>query len=147
MKPLTALEFAGALGLSTRSVRDFVARGIVSRDADGHFPWPTAVQQYCGHIREIGAGRGTSSAMAVSSERARWLRARADRAETDNRIAAGTYVAASEVEKEWSTRFATIKRVLLAFPARLSWLDRSARSDLDHEIRGLLELIANGDHA
>lgn len=138
-KTIPISELSATIGISTRAIRDLVKRGIIARVGDG-FPWPQANLQYTDHLRQVAAGRGGLAASAVSSERARWLKAKADRAENENRVAGGEFVPAGEVEREWSARFASIKRVMLALPARLSWLDRTARNDLDRAIRDLLEI-------
>ncbi len=149
MEPMSALEFGASIGISTRSIRDLVARGVITRDAQNLFPWPQANLQYTAHLRELAAGRGGSAAATISAERARLLRARADAAENENRQAAGEFVPAAEVEREWSARFRNIRVGLLSVVQRLAGLlPHLSRADLalvDAEMRRTLSDIADGE--
>jgi len=148
MKPISALEFAATIGISTRSIRDLVARGAITRDAQNLFPWPQANLQYTAHLRELAAGRGGSAAATISAERARLLHARADAAENENRKTAGESVPAAEVEREWSSRFRKIRVGLLSvvqrLPGLLPHLSRADLALIDQEMRQALSGVADG---
>lgn len=142
---VSAFELSSMIGVSTRTVRDLSARGIIARAGDG-YPWPESNLRYTSHLRELASGRGGTAAASVATERARLLAAKATAAENENKLVSREFVPSNEVETEWSKRFEGIKRTLLALPSRIAWLDRSTRAELDREIRALLSDIADGRH-
>lgn len=77
---LTQSQFGGLVGISQPAVSDLIGRGVLSEGAIG-VEW---VREYCGHLREIAAGRVADGDLDLAGERARLAKEQADRIAMQN---------------------------------------------------------------
>jgi phage terminase Nu1 subunit (DNA packaging protein) len=75
MTDVSAAHLADLLACSTKTIRDYAARRIVTRVGHGQFDLEASVRGVVAHLRELARGRGDEGAIAgVSVERRRLLR-------------------------------------------------------------------------
>ena len=146
---LTAPAFAELLGWSRQRLHRFLKEGVVERDAAGLIPHPDGLRSLVNHLAELAAGRGGSAGQFdLTAQRARLAHAQAEGVELKNKVAAGEYVSAADVEQRWSEALSAIRSRMLAIPSTLPQsIPRLTRAELDvidREIRdGLTELADN----
>ena len=145
-------QLADLLGLSDRTVRELAARDVLPRTGRGRFDTRLAVRRYTAHLREQAAGRGNgdSAAMgAVTAERLREARERADKIALQNAKARGEMVPAADVERAWSEVLRDIRARMLAVPARcmarLGRLTAAEGQIIEQEVRDALKGAADAD--
>ena len=145
-KTLTTSEFAEAIGVSERIVRDLLKRNIVERSGrrpGAGLPYPEAVQKYCAHLREMAAGRGGKAAAGVATERAGLLRAQRERVERANAQEAGKVVDGAEMQAALVTTFFYLRGALMGLPKRLTGVDRRVMGEVERGVRETLHDLAH----
>jgi len=142
---MTAVELGELLGISGRSVRDLVSRGVIQKAGKGRYPVRGAVKGYTSHLRETAALRGGDD--ATSAARRREAEARALKVELANRRALGELVEAGEVRTRWVALCTAARSRLMAIPSRLGARMGLKTADMrivEIEIRQALEEMADG---
>jgi phage terminase Nu1 subunit (DNA packaging protein) len=145
---MTAEAFGETVGLSTRSVRDLVKRGVIAKSGTG-FP-PEAVKKYCAHLREAAAGRGGKASSSVATERAALLKTQRERAEFEFAKAREEYVPFAEVESLSKAFLTGCRAAIMAIPDRISpslGLDRRTFVAIKEELRVILTDLAKTEAA
>lgn len=145
----TAEELGALVGLSARSIRDMAAGGTIPKPvARGRYATAATVKAYVAHLREAAAARGSGEALpALTSERMREARERADHLALKNAAMRGELVPALEVERTWTGALRELRARFLAVPARvrqrLPHLTRTDVAALEREIRDALQEAAD----
>jgi terminase small subunit / prophage DNA-packing protein len=146
----SADELGALVGISARSIRDLAAAGTIPKAAErGRYPTGPALKAYALHLREAAAARGSGEALpALTSERMREARERADHLALKNAAMRGEMVPALEVERTWTGALRELRARFLAVPARvrqrLPHLTRTDVAALEREIRDALQEAADG---
>jgi phage terminase Nu1 subunit (DNA packaging protein) len=141
---VTADQLGALVGLSARGVRDLAAQGIIPRAPEpGKYPFAASVKGYVAHLREVAAGRGTGEQLpALTAERLREAKERADKIALANAKARGEMVPAAEVERAWTGTLREVRAAMLAVPSRvaqrLPHLTRTDVAAIDREVRDVL---------
>ena len=91
---ITQIEAAKRLRITTAWVRDLTHRGILSRNEDRSYPWPTVVEEY--EAFKL-ADRGEEPKTDYQAELARLTREKADAAEMENARRRGQLVPVEEM--------------------------------------------------
>lgn len=144
---LTAADLAGLLGISERAVNDLARRQIIARAGRGRFA-VSQIARYCEHLRSMRAA-GNCGPAPVVEERARLLKAQADKAELQVAAARGELLPAADVERRWSDVLRGVRAAMLAVSSRvrqrLPGLTSADVAELDAEIRAALTEAANDE--
>jgi phage terminase Nu1 subunit (DNA packaging protein) len=140
---ISAKDLAELFGISDRSVRELHDRGIVKKSARGRYLLLESVQLYTAHLRGVAAGRGGEGGVIdLTVERARLAKEQADGQALKNAIQRGEMVAATEVERGWTTVCRRIRNAMLAVPSRvrqtLPHLTAYDAGVIDREVRDAL---------
>jgi terminase small subunit / prophage DNA-packing protein len=142
---LSNAGLARLFGLTTRSITDLCARGIVVRHGK-RFDRDEAVLVYVSYLREMAAGRGQASGGAAAvSERARLAAAQADAVEMKNKITRGELVSGAEIESTWTEIVLRARSAVLSVASRvaseLPHLSRHDVSTIDRALRDALTAL------
>lgn len=78
-------EFGELVGISQPAVSDLLSRRVLSGGGTGG-QW---LREYCGHLREIAAGRAASGDLDLASERAGLAKAQREKIEMQNAVTRG----------------------------------------------------------
>mgnify|MGYP007086362846 CR=1 FL=1 len=144
--PETASTAAMAtlLGVSTRTLSDLAAKGVLTRTGRGRWMARESVTSYIAHLRETAAGRDESG--GLTEQRTRLAREQADGHALKNAVARGEMVAVADVRREWLTIATDLRSTLMAIPGRVSarmGLPRESAAMLESEMRAALEELPN----
>lgn len=77
---VTQSEFGSLVGVSRQAIGDLVSRGILDPNDTGE----QMLRAYCGHLREVAAGRLASGDLDLAAERAGLAKAQRERVEMLN---------------------------------------------------------------
>ena len=110
---------AKLLDLSERRVQQLSREGVIPRAERGQYDLVGSVRGYVRYLRDQ-AAKAQAGAPDYASERARFIRARADLAEMEAEERRGALIAAEEVEAAWIAVLALLRTRLLALPDRLA---------------------------
>lgn len=142
---VTVAELADLLGLSTRTVKDLAARGVLPRTARGRYDLKASVQNYTRSLRDSAALRGGDD--ATTAARRREAEARAEKVELQNARTRREFVPAAEVERRWSEILRDVRARMLAVPARvrarLGHLTSTDGVAIEEEVRDALKGAAD----
>lgn len=83
----TQADFGRLVGISQQAVSDLATRGILTQGAMVG-QW---LIEYCGHLREVAAGRATDGTIDLPTERALLARSQREGQNIKNEVARGTY--------------------------------------------------------
>jgi terminase small subunit / prophage DNA-packing protein len=151
-RKVSAQELGGLLGMSARRIGELAERKIVVKTARGKFDLAASVAGYCGHLREVAAGRqGESDTLDLVTERARLARAQAVRVERENHIAEGALCPVSETVRIVASHNLRLRNRLLAIPRVWAMRIHAAKTPMlvesivDEAIREALEELADPD--
>lgn len=142
-EPVTAAELGMVIGIAPRAVRDYAARGVITKTKRGKYRITEAVPQFCAHLRALATGKGNvDGAPSGSAERARLAREQADAVALKNAVARGALLEAAAVEREWTSILAGVRAGVLAASSRigqrLPHLPLEDITEIDAELRELL---------
>jgi terminase small subunit / prophage DNA-packing protein len=150
MNTISTSGFAELVGVSERSVRELLRKGIIKRDVDGGILHPEGIRSYVSHLRELAAGRGGEAAAEVASHRAALLKIQAARAQFQLDQELEKWVELTDVEAHWDSALRTLRAGVLAIPtrcsARVPGMTREMVYEMDQEIRELLTELARGGY-
>jgi phage terminase Nu1 subunit (DNA packaging protein) len=146
---VSAPVLAAWLGVTPKTVRELVARGVVVRTDRGLYALEESVRRVIADLRATASARGDESSLArVREQRIRLARAQADAVEIKNKTLAGELVEAAQVESAWSSILRGVSAGCLAIPSRVAQrLPRLTAHDIaevDAEIREALSTLGNG---
>lgn len=110
---------AKLLDLSERRVQQLSREGVIPKAQRGQYDLIAAVRGYVRYLRDQ-AVQAQAGAPDYASERARYIRARADLAEMKAEEKRRALIAADEVETAWIAVLALLRTRLLALPDRLA---------------------------
>ncbi len=117
---VSVAELADILMLSERRIHQLAKEGVIQRVIRGRYLLGRSVQGYVLYLREKVEGTGTGSSLDVARERARLLKAQADRAEAENRQREDELVKVAEVKRVMAQDYAMVRSRILAIPNRLA---------------------------
>ena len=142
-KTVSTAQLATLFGVSAKTIATWTKLGIVARVKYGRFDLAKSVRSVVNHQKRSGAE--TTVATAVGSERARLLKAQADRAEMQLKLKAGELCRVSEVRDVTLRTFYVLRSGVLAAKARISnrlpHMSRADLVELDDELRDALTEI------
>lgn len=116
-QPLAVI--AKLLDLSERRVQQLSREGVIPKAERGQYDLVGSVRGYVRYLRDQ-AVRAQAGAPDYATERARFIRARADLAEMDAGEKRRALIAAGAVEAAWIAVLALLRTRLLALPDRLA---------------------------
>jgi phage terminase Nu1 subunit (DNA packaging protein) len=133
---------AKLLDLSERRVQQLSREGVIPKATRGQYDLIGSVRGYVRYLRDQ-AARAQAGAPDYASERARFIRARADLAEMEAEQRRGALIAAEDVEAAWIAVLALLRTRLLALPDRLAPLafEQSTVGDTRNLIRAVLREV------
>lgn len=141
---------AKLLDLSERRVQQLSREGVIPKATRGQYELVGSVRGYVRYLRDQ-AAKAQAGAPDYASERARFIRARADLAEMEAEAKRGSLIAAEDVEAAWIAVLALLRTRLLALPDRLApqlhaeASPASVRDVMRGAIREALEELAESD--
>jgi phage terminase Nu1 subunit (DNA packaging protein) len=118
---------AKLLDLSERRVQQLSREGVIPKATRGQYDLVGSVRGYVRYLRDQ-AAKAQAGAPDYASERARFIRARADLAEMEAEEKRGAVIAAEDVEAAWIAVLALLRTRLLALPDRLAPLVHAERA-------------------
>jgi len=110
---------AKLLDLSERRVQQLSREGVIPKATRGQYDLSGSVRGYVRYLRDQ-AVKAQAGAPDYASERARFIRARADLAEMEAEEKRGSVLAAEDVEEAWIAVLALLRTRLIALPDRLA---------------------------
>jgi phage terminase Nu1 subunit (DNA packaging protein) len=141
---------AKLLDLSERRVQQLSREGVIPKATRGQYDLVGSVRGYVRYLRDQ-AAKAQAGAPDYASERARFIRARADLAEMEAAEKRGAVIPAADVEAAWIAVLARLRTRLLALPDRLAPLVHAevspagVRDTLRGALREALEELAESD--
>jgi phage terminase Nu1 subunit (DNA packaging protein) len=142
---VTAAILADWLGLTDRQVYLLKAKGVLTTDGN-KFPLQESVRAYCRHMSALANRRGETTG-ALTRERERETRERADKIAMQNAERRRELVPSKEVEAQWASILRDVRARMLALPARigqrLGHLTAHDLSEIDRETRDALAEAAD----
>lgn len=112
-EPCTQTQFAKLVGVGQSAVSDLLSRGVISSGQTARV-W---LEDYCGHLREMAAGRGMDGELAY--ERAEATRVGRERNEIKLALDRKTYAPVTLLEQVLATVGRKIAGVLEPLPGKL----------------------------
>jgi phage terminase Nu1 subunit (DNA packaging protein) len=114
--PVTTL--ARLFNLTERRVQQLSRDGIISKPEKGKYDLIACVQSYIKYLQDRAMGRGAIEPQDAHLERARLLKAQADKTELEVKSLSGEVVPSEQVELLWSGLVASFRLRMLAMPVR-----------------------------
>jgi phage terminase Nu1 subunit (DNA packaging protein) len=114
---INAADLGKVLGISRASIANLATDGILPRAARGEFNLAACVQAYIQHKRTLA---GSDKVGNLTVERSRLAKARADKAERDERVEKGELVPASDIEQAWLATAGLIRTRILGVPRKIA---------------------------
>lgn len=134
---------AKLLDLSERRVQQLSREGVIPKATRGQYDLIGSVRGYVRYLRDQ-AAKAQAGAPDYASERARFIRARADLAEMEAEQRRDALIPADEVETAWIAVLALLRTRLFALPDRLAPLahEQPTVGDIRNLIRaGIREVL------
>ncbi len=133
---------AKLLDLSERRVQQLSREGVIPKATRGQYDLIGSVRGYVRYLRDQ-AAKAQAGAPDYASERARFIRARADLAEMEAEEKRGSIIAAEDVEAAWIAVLALLRTRLLVLPDRLAPLahEQSTVADTRNLIRATIREV------
>jgi phage terminase Nu1 subunit (DNA packaging protein) len=143
--PIGVQELAGVLGVTRRTVSEFVRRGVLRKRGRG-FVLGEAVQDY---VRSIAAKATTTPGLETGAEaRARLARLKADIAEEEYRRGKGELVDGgaimAELDKRMTVYWRDVAQIPWVIAGQLTSIDRETAMLMGRELRRCLSNIGHG---
>lgn len=108
---------AKVLNLSERRVQQLVSEGVLPKPVKGKYDLIACVQAYIKYLQERAFGNGAAP-QDTHFERARLLRAQADKTELEVDTLRGNLIPIEQVESDWLTMVTSCRARLLAIPSK-----------------------------
>lgn len=112
---MTQRQFGEVVGVSQQAVSDLVTRGVLTDGATAG-EWLIA---YCGHLREMAAGRAAAGDLDLATERARLAKEQADKIAMQNAVARRELTPTVVLEQVLAGAAAKIAGILEAIPGMI----------------------------
>lgn len=116
---VTAL--ARLLNVTERRVQQLAKDGIIPKPLKGKYDLVGCVQGYIRYLQDRDSAKGVA-AIDSHLERARLIKAKADKTEIEVHALKATYIQAAEVERIWCAIIGAFRAKLLALPSKCSQL-------------------------
>lgn len=154
--PIDEATLAALLGVTTRTIRNLVSDGTITRLSNRPVRYDPAavIPAYCEHLRNrVAHGKATKAEVAAEhqAERTRLAREQADKLALANAVARRDLIPAGEVEREWSAILREVRAAILAVPTRvegeLPHLTRADVLTVDRAVRDALNAAAGASDA
>jgi phage terminase Nu1 subunit (DNA packaging protein) len=144
-------DFAGTdrlsamFGCSPQTVRELARRGVIAKSGK-LFPVEESFRRYVAHLRAGAAARSGPAASSVATQRARLLKAQADKVERSSALAAGQLMPVAEVEARWTNLVRYLRNSMLMIPDRLPVAGEIALMVKREIVDALRDLSAGRDY-
>lgn len=112
----TTGELAEALGISLRTVRDLMSRGLIVKGKHGHVLLWESVKRYTDHLRDTKAKHGGDG--SLTSARAKLTEAQLVEQQLRNAKLTGDLISVSDAQVAWGRFGSVVKSSVLAIPSR-----------------------------
>ncbi len=126
---------ARLLNISERRVQQLAKDGIIPKPSHGKYDLIPCVQGYIKYLQNCITGNQTA-AIDSNLERARLLKAKADKTEIEVNTLKGRLIATDEMERMWCAMLAAFRAKMLALPSKSAQL--VAPLNNHHDIRRVL---------
>lgn len=133
----TLQQVAAHLGVSTKTVQDLLANGVIQKQARGEYDLDQCLRAYISRLREMAASRVGNGDLNLTDERARLAKEQADAKEMENAITRGDLVYIEDVAKRVEESLAKVRTRLLAIPTKVA--PEAAAADDPKEVQTLIE--------
>lgn len=114
-KSFTQEQFGNLVGISQQSVSDMSKRGILTDGATA-IVW---LREYCGHLREVAAGRAAAGDLDLAGERAALARAQREKIELHLAERRGELAPVAAMEMVLANVGVRVGRILETIPAQI----------------------------
>jgi phage terminase Nu1 subunit (DNA packaging protein) len=133
---------ARLLDLSERRVQQLSREGVIPKAERGQYDLVGSVRGYVRYLRDQ-ALKAQAGAPDYATERARFIRARADLAEMEAEEKRRSLIAADQIEAAWIAVLALLRTRLLALPDRLALqaFEQSTVGDTRNLIRAAIREV------
>lgn len=112
---VTQKQFGELVGVSQQAVSDLVMRGVLT-DGSSCGSWLLA---YCGHLREVAAGRAAAGDLDLATERAGLARAQREKIEMQNAVTRGELTPTIVLEQALTNVASKVSGILDAIPGMI----------------------------
>ncbi|MDE3037360.1 MAG: protoporphyrinogen oxidase [Pseudomonadota bacterium] len=127
---------AKLFNLTERRVQHLSRDNVIPKAEKGRYDLIACVQGYIKYLQDRATGRGDIEPQDTYAERARLLKAQADKTELEVKAMNGQLLATEQVELLWSGLVASFRSRLLALPVRCAQMVMSLKTYT--EIEGCL---------
>src|SRR4029077_9353957 len=124
--PVTTL--ARLFNLTERRLQQMAHDGIIPKPQKGRYDLIACVQAYIKYLQERATGRGDIEPQDTYIERARLLKAQADKTELEVKAMTGDLIATDQVELLWAGLVAAFRSRMLALPVRCAQMVMSMKN-------------------
>lgn len=111
---------AKVLNLSERRVQQLVKEGVLPKTIRGKYDLIVCVQSYIKYLQQRAFGNGAAP-QDTHLERARLLKAQADKTELEVETMRGNLIPVEQVEVDWLTMVMSCRSRLLAIPTKIAF--------------------------
>jgi phage terminase Nu1 subunit (DNA packaging protein) len=140
----TAAQLADYIGLSVNTINQMASKGTFTRMGRYQFLLRASILAYRNSLRQSASGRGGEG----ESARTRLLQSQARQAEAREAAMRGEYISRAEADNDLFEVVRFIRARFLAVPTRFAGrfphLTPLEISDIDREVRQILDEIADG---
>ena len=133
----TLQQVAAHLGVSTKTVQDLLANGVIKKKDRGEYDLEECLRAYISRLREIAASRIGTGDLNLTDERARLAKEQADSKEMENAITRGQLVYIEDVAKRFAQSLSKVTTRLMAIPTKVA--PEAAAADDAKEVQALIE--------
>lgn len=119
MTPLSQAELGRWLGVSTRTVREHIASGVIPSAAFAAGDVSGCVRAYCAHLRALASRHREGGGEDLVRERAKLAREQAEAVSLRNGERRGELIRREDVLSTWASHIGVVKSQLRAIPKRL----------------------------
>lgn len=131
---LTAEKLARVLMITDRRVHQLVKMGVLIKEGRGRYPLIPNIQAYIKFWQERAVGaREMGEAPDYRAEKARLIKAQADKAEMEAEQLRGRLLDAEIVEQEWGKVLSNLRQALLAIPSKIAQAVSNAKDAAEAE--------------
>lgn len=140
---ITAAGLARLFGISVQRLGQLADQGAVVRADRNAYALRRSIGAYTAHLRRAASGGSGAADAALSAERTRWTRARADLAEADRRVQIGDLVSVDDVDAAWAFVATNVRTRILAVSNKLGGrLGAEAAALIRTELHEALQAIS-----
>jgi phage terminase Nu1 subunit (DNA packaging protein) len=130
---------ARLFGVSERRIQQLAKDGIIPKSVKGKYELVGCVRGYIGFLQERAFGKDVMS-IDAHQERARLLKAQADKTELEVKVLSRNMISVEEVKNDWSAMAVSFRSRLLGLPTRGAHLATGLKEF--HEVeQALRELV------